>query len=357
MKYKISKLALLPLLVLLLSSCQETDQKIVKPELIFSGFTVQNSVENQYRNFKGAVIPADLTPLAFRIEGELTEVVVSAGQKVKKGQLLAQLDDSRLQQQLIDAKAQYELAVKQQQRGQTLSAQNMISGSELDELTANRRIAEVRHKSSANQLNYSKLYAPFDGYISDIPKKNHESVNPGETIVSIYRDDIVQIRIGVSDVVLAMINPTAKTKQYDIRTTFAGESRSFMINYQEHTSEPIEGGNAFEIILEMPQVTPAILPGSTANLDVDMAQAGLTPVTGYQIPMTAIDAGDKHGEFFIWKYIEGKAYKQAVEITEINQDGAVIIKGLTKGDTIIKSNLKKLRHEAPVTIAVEDNQL
>lgn len=357
MKYKISKLALLPFLVLFLSSCQKTDQTIEKPDLVFSGFTVQHSVENQYRNFKGAVIPADLTPLAFRIGGELTEVFVKAGQKVKKGQLLAKLDDSRLQQQLIDAKAQYELAVKQQQRGQSLSQQNMISASELDELTANKRIAEVRNKSAANQLNYSKLYAPFNGYISDIPKKSHESVNPGETIVSIYRDDIVQIRIGVSDVVLAMINPTAKTKQYDIRTTFAGESRSFMINYQEHTSEPVEGGNAFEIILEMPQVSPAILPGSTANLDVDMAQAGLNPVTGYQVPMTAIDAGDQHGQFYIWKYIDGNAHKQEVEITEINQDGAVIIKGLAQGDIIINSNLKKLRDDAPVKIAVEDNQL
>jgi RND family efflux transporter MFP subunit len=357
MKYKTLQIALLPLLVLILSSCNEADKVAVNPTLTALGFNVQKPIENQFRNFKGAVIPADLTPLSFRIGGELTKIVVNAGEKVKAGQLLGQLDDNRLQQQLIDTKAQYELAIKQQERGQSLIKQDMISASEIDELTANRRIAEVKYKSAKNQLNYSKLYAPFDGYISDIPKKNFESVEPGETIVSIYRDDIVHIRIGVSDVVLAMLNPTAKTSQYDIHTTFAGEDRSFVINYKEHTSEPMEGGTAFEIILQMPQVSPAILPGSTASLDVDMAKAGLNTVTGYQVPMTAIEAGDKHGEFFIWKYIDGKVYQQEVDITEINQSGAVIIKGLSQGDIIINSNLKKLRDELDVSILAEGQQL
>jgi RND family efflux transporter MFP subunit len=357
MKHQTLKLTLLPLLVLLLSSCQQAQKIVSKPLLTASIFTVGNPVENQFRNFKGTVIAADLTPLSFRIEGELTTILVKAGQKVKKGQLLAELDNSRLHQQFIDAKAQYQLSEKQQHRGQRLSKLNMISSSELDELTANRRIAEVKYKSTQNMLDYSKLYAPFNGYISDVPKKNYESVGPGEIIVSIYRDDIVQVSIGVSDVVLAMINPNAKTHQYNIHATFAGEKEYFMINYHEHTSEPNKGSNAFEIILQMPQITPAILPGSSANLDIDMIKVGLERVEGYQIPMTAIDTGDRHGEFFIWKYIEGKVHKQKIKVMKVNKFGAVIIEGITKGDQLINSNLKKLRNEAQVRLAFKDKQL
>jgi RND family efflux transporter MFP subunit len=357
MRYLTLKLILLPVILLMLSGCQKVQKVAPKPALTVSIFTVQKPIENQFRNFKGAVIPADLTPLSFRIEGELTTILVKAGQKVNKGQLLAKLDDSRLHQQFIDAKAQYQLTTNQQQRGQSLSKLNMISASEIDELIANKRIAEVKYKSAQNKLNYSKLYAPFNGYISDVPKKNYESVNPGETIVSIYRDDIVQVRIGVSDVVLAMINPDTTKRQYDVRTTFAGEKRSFKINYHEHTSEPIKGRNAFEIILQMPQISPAILPGSTANLDFDMEKAGLKGVEGYQIPMTAIDAGDRHREFFIWKYVDGKAHKQNIKVMHVNKFGAVIIKGLIQGDQIINSNLKKLRNEAQVKLAVKEKQL
>lgn len=350
----IAKVSGMSLLLMLLSACQPTQQTETKPPLIVSSYTVAEPQAEQFRNFKGAVIPADLTPLSFRIEGELTKILVKAGQRVKKGQLLAELDSSQLKQQVIDAKAQYELANKQYQRGLSLSKNKMISVSELDQLTASKRIAEVSYQSAKNRLNYSQLKAPFNGYISEVPKKSFESVNPGEMILSIYRDDVVQVRIGVSDVVLAMINPAAKAKQFDINTSFSGEKRSFKIKYLEHTSEPIEGGNAFEIILEMAQITPNILPGSTANLDVDMSKVGLGSIQGFQIPMTAIDAGERHGQFIVWKYLDGKAIKTPIEVMHINKHGVVVFKGLRSGDQIINSNLKKLRNEAPVTLAVKD---
>lgn len=354
MKGYITKFAFPTLLVLFLAACQSEQLAVNKAPLIVDSYLVEAPVTEQYRNFKGAVIPADLTPLSFRIEGELTKVLVKPGQRVKKGQLLAQLDDSQLKQQFIDAKAQYELANKQYQRGLTLSENNMISASELDQLTASRRIAQVSFKAAQNRLDYSQLFAPFNGYISEVPKKNFESVNPGEMILSLFRDDVVHVRIGVSDVVLATINPAAKAVKFDIHTRFSGEKRLFKIRYLEHTSEPIEGGNAFEIILEMPQVTPSILPGSTANLDVDMSQIGLGKIQGFQIPMTAIDAGQRHGQFVVWKYVDGKAIKTPIEIMQVNKYGVVAFKGIEQGQRLINSNLKRLRHEAEVTLVVKD---
>ena len=99
-----------------------------------SSLTVDQSVTSQYRTFKGQVEAAENTPLAFRVEGELQRVLVKSGQQVKKGDLLAELDADKFQQQRNDAQVQYQLATKQLQRGRELFERKMISKAELDEL-------------------------------------------------------------------------------------------------------------------------------------------------------------------------------------------------------------------------------
>ena len=350
----VKKYAAMALLLGLLQGCQ--DEMVIRERkpLEVSTYTVEQPLETQYRDFKGTVIPADLTPLAFRIEGELEAIPVRTGQKVKKGELLARLDDSKMRQQLADAQAQYELAIKQHKRGQDLIKKKMISQSELDELTANKRIAEVNYKVAKNNLEYTRLVAPFSGYVSEVPKESFESVNPGETIVSIYRDDVVRVRIAISDTVLATIDPDSRNRNISLKTTFSGDHKERYLSYYEHSSEPVEGGAAFEILMQMPQVEPPILPGASANMEVDLAAAGLSMMTGYQIPMTALDAGRKDGEFYIWKLVDGKTQKKAVNVTQIKEDGAIVPKGVIQGDVLVNSNLRRLREGAAVATAEKE---
>ncbi|WED24343.1 efflux RND transporter periplasmic adaptor subunit [Vibrio sp. JC009] len=350
MRKHIFKLAVLPMALAMLQGCQDEAVVFEKEPLQVSAYEVTKPVENQYRNFKGTVSPADLTPMSFRIEGELDAILVKTGQKVKKGEMLAKLDDSKLRQQMADAQAQYELAVRQLGRGMDLVRKKMISQSEFDELTANKRIAEVSYETAKNNLEYTRLVAPFDGYVAEVPKESFESVTPGETVVNVYRDDVVRVRIGVSDIVLASLNPDIGSRDIKIPTKFSGDERQFTLKYYEHSTEPSSGANAFEFWLEMPQVEPAILPGATANLDIDLLEAGLTLTQGYEIPVTALDAGNQKGEFFIWKYVDGNVQKQNVEVIQVKSNGVIVSKGVRKGDLLVNSSLKKLRDNAAVKL-------
>jgi len=345
------------LLLGLLQGCLDAPVIKERKPLMVTTFTVQKPVDTQYRDFKGTVVAADLTPLSFRLEGELSAILVRNGQHVQQGELLAKLDDSKLRQQLADTQAQYELAVKQQQRAQELLNKKMASQSEFDEISTNRRIAQVNFAVAKNKLEYSNLVAPFSGYISDVPKQSFESVNPGETILTIYRDDVVRVRVEISNTVLASINPDINERNYKVQTTFSGDQRTHSLSYYQHSSEPAEGENAFKFWLEMPQVEPPILPGTSASMMVDLLEAGLLNITtGYVVPMTAIDAGSKEGEFYIWKLIDGKAHKQPVDITQINQDGAIISKGLHSGDLLVSSNLHRLRDKTVVATAEKEEK-
>lgn len=355
MKVNIIKQNLLLLVAMtLLFGCQDKDPIKNPSPLIVNTYTVQEAIDIRYRTFKGTVVPADLTPLSFRLEGELDTIAVRTGQKVKKGQLLAQLDDSKLQQQFADAQVRYQLAKKQLHRGEQLSTTKMISKSALDELISTEKMAQVNYKIAENRLKYSQLVAPFSGYIAEVPKQSFESVKPGETILTVYRDDIVRVHVEISNSVLAAINPHMDKKKQKVTTTFLNDPQIYTLHYYQHTSEPADGESAFQLWLEMPQVKPRILPGTSANINVDMLAASMHVVSGYQVPMTVLDAGNKANEFYIWKFIDGKVHKQVVDVIQINKEGAIIKSGLQNGDVLVSSNLRKLRENAIVTTSEKE---
>lgn len=350
----IKQISLVTLSLIVLQGCQEPPELNAVEPLAVSTLAVTESVENQFRRFNGQVEPAENTPLAFRIEGELQQVRVHAGQRVTKGQLLAELDADKFEQQLSDAKVQYQLASKQWQRGRELYLRNMISKSELDELEANQRLTQVRFESATARLSYTQLLAPFAGVIAEVDKESFEAVGPGESIVSVYQDDRVYINIAVSDTVIAMINPQQRGHGYMPLARFGSETTAYPVSYREHTSELTPQSQSYQMWFEMPQRDPAILPGTNVTLSVDMAAAGLSALQGYQLPLSALDTGREAGQFYVWKWVDGQVHKVGVGVEQLNNQGAIVNHGIALGDRLVTSSLRKLREGMAVESLSED---
>ena len=334
----------------MLQGCQDGDGITPPAPLTVSTITVTDSVASQYRRFNGQVEAAELTPLAFRVEGELKQVSVRTGQRVTKGQPLAVLDADKFDQQLRDAKVQFELATKQLQRGRELHSRKMVSNAELDELVANQRLAKVHFESATARRGYTQLLAPFDGVVAEVPKEAFEAVTPGETVVSVYQDNRVYINIPVSDTVIAMINPAQGGRGYQPMAYFGAEQTGYPVTYREHTSELAPHSQTYRMWFDMPQREPAILPGTSVTLNVDMTAAGLSTQQGFVLPLLALDAGQQDGQFFVWKWVEGKVQRVEVGVERINSQGAIIGRGVAQGDRLVTSSLRKLRDGMAVTV-------
>ena len=128
------------MLVVLVVGCKPTIRHNDKPVIEVSTYQVEAAETSQSRSFKGLVMPADLTPISFRIAGELEVLTVKEGDRVKKGQLVARLDKRKVQQKVNDSQAQYNLAKKQYQRGKDLLSKKLISKAEFDELLATMQL-------------------------------------------------------------------------------------------------------------------------------------------------------------------------------------------------------------------------
>ncbi len=341
--------------LILLTGCQSDNQDTSEQPLYVSAVSVGSPVKSQYRAFKGLVVPAEQTPIAFRRAGEIQHVLVKAGDLVKKGQMLAKLDDSKEKQAVNDAEAQYSLAIRQLKRGEELYGRQMISKAELDELTANKELAEANFYSATNQLNYTRLFAPFSGKVSDVFKERFERVAAGESVLELYQNNLVYVRIELSDNVLAQVNPNSENMSYKPRATFSGVTNSYSLDYLEHTSEPNAETQTYELYLTMPQPEKEILPGTSLNVMVDMVEAGISSIDGYMVPITTLQAGRESNQFSVWKVESDRVANVPVHISQVNGQGAIVSSGVKQGDVLVTSNLRKLRDGKHVEV-VEKGQ-
>jgi RND family efflux transporter MFP subunit len=333
----------------LLSACSEPAETVSEKTLSVLTININESAAQPEREFNARVEPAELTPLSFRIAGELTNMSIKPGQHVQKGQLLAELDNRKLKQQVDDAQATFSLAERQLNRAEGLVGKSLLSQEEYDVLKANYQLAGVDYQLAKAQLKYSQLRAPFEGLIAEVPKQSFENVTPGETAVSIYQDHLVYVRLQLPDNLLAQIDPTERNYTYQPKAKYAGNDTLYPITFLEHTSEPNPETQAFEVWMSMPQVEPAILPGTSVTMFVDLEAAGLVGRSGYLLPMTALEAGNSNQQFYVWKVIEGLAQKVEVQVAQIHTDGVLVSEGLSQGDEIIVSSLAKLRNGLSVT--------
>ena len=115
--------------------------------------------------------------------GTLKKIYVEEGQEVKKGKLLAQIDDAGLKNQLEQLQIQAALSKTTYERTQRLWDQNI--GAEIQLLQA-KATYESQLKSIAQlkkQLQRTRILAPFSGIIDEIVANNGANLLPGQTPV------------------------------------------------------------------------------------------------------------------------------------------------------------------------------
>ena len=148
--------------------------------------------------FAGEIRAREETSLSFRVGGKLARRLVDAGDRVRKGDLLAQLDPEDLQLQADASQAQLAAAEAQLARSRAdhgrfaaLAKDQLISRSSLDQQTAALRAAEgdvraarAQRDVARNQSGYASLLASADGVIAARMAEAGQVLAPGQTVFS-----------------------------------------------------------------------------------------------------------------------------------------------------------------------------
>jgi membrane fusion protein, multidrug efflux system len=128
------------------------------------------------------------------VSGRIAKLAFADGQRVRRSQLLVQLDDSLQRAQLLQAEAQASIARTNLQRNQDLLAQNFISKSAVDQSASNLEVAQAQVALAKAQVARMQIVAPFDGVVGirsvnvgDYVKDGADSVNI-EDLSSVWVD-------------------------------------------------------------------------------------------------------------------------------------------------------------------------
>jgi len=119
------------------------------------------------------------------VSGRVSRLGFSDGQRVTRGQLLVQLDDTLQQAQLQQAKAQASIARTNLQRNRELVAQNFVSQSAVDQTAAALEVAAAQVALAQAQLSRMRIVAPFDGVAGIRAVSVGDYVKDGADLVNI----------------------------------------------------------------------------------------------------------------------------------------------------------------------------
>ncbi|MDT7836660.1 efflux RND transporter periplasmic adaptor subunit [Aquabacterium sp. OR-4] len=122
------------------------------------------------------------------VSGRIVKLAFADGQRVQRGALLVQLDDTLQQAQLQQSQAQAGIARTNLQRSRELLAQNFISQSAVDQNAAALDVAQAQVALSQAQLQRMRVLAPFDGVLGIRAVNVGDYVKDGADLVTV--DDV-----------------------------------------------------------------------------------------------------------------------------------------------------------------------
>jgi multidrug efflux system membrane fusion protein len=190
--------AVLVALAVVLAGCSNNDgaRETLQPVLVAHP---DGGADAGFTAYAGEIHARQESPLSFRIGGNLVRRNVDAGDRVRAGQVLAELDpgDSRLQ---VDA-AQAEMSRLggDLERYRKLLAQKLVSQSVFDSQQAAYRAARAQYELMRNQARYTRLLAPSDGVIATRQAEAGQVVAAGQTVFTLAADGGREVAIALPE--------------------------------------------------------------------------------------------------------------------------------------------------------------
>lgn len=337
---------LLLISVMALAGClssEDNTASLEQPDLIRPAKIAKASASgfSAKRVFPSTVEASKHSDLAFRVSGQLQELLVQSGSEVKKGQVLAKLDQSDYRNALSDRQARYDLAKVQYDQIESLIEKKYASKTRLDEARANLKAARAALSVARDNLSYTILKAPYDGVIARVDIENFQPVQAQKTIFRLQDSTNIDIRFSVPETIVSRLNPEADaTKLCGQVRLESWPDQSFRACYRKHESIPDAVTRTYRVTFTMPREPEfAILPGMSVNLEVDLTDALHNSESSERVSLPLESVFDREGVSHVWLLdSDMKARLKSVEAVQIRSD-QIEVKGLQEGDLVIAAGV------------------
>ncbi len=277
----------------------------------------------------GTVASGTKVNLCARMPAYVTEVFVSAGSSVKKGQELVTLDDREIQEQAAASEAQFKQAETEMNRTRQLFENQAATEQAFTSAQSLFTIARAQRERSRVMLTDTRITAPIDGIVTDRHVEPGDLAAPGQTLMAVYDPANMQLEVPVPVRLLAKL-PVGQTVEITLdrpATNFQGRVRQIVSEI-----DPLSRTQLVKVHIE--KTSGDVLPGTFGRLWVaDDARPAIV------IPAAAVY---RAGQIELVQIVKDqRAIRRAVRTGPRHGTSVEILSGLDAGDLLLLNPIEE----------------
>lgn len=287
----------------------------------------------------GTIIPDEEVDLSFETSGKIVEIIFQEGTHVKKGDLLAKINDRPLQAQLKKLEAQIPLAKDRVYRQRTLLEKDAVSQEAFEQVATEYEKLMADIELVKANLAQTELRAPFDGIIGLRAVSEGAYTSPTTVISKLTKISPLKMDFAVPERFANDILPGT-----NIVFRMSGSLEDYHAKVYAVESKVDLETRTLNVRATYPNKDESILPGRYASVELTKKETK----DALAIPSEALVP--EMGKNMVYLYKSGKASPIEVKTGLRTESQIQILEGLHKGDTVIISGVMQLRTDLPVVI-------
>ncbi len=299
--------------------------------------------------------------LSFNVSGRLKSVNVKPGQFVKKGALIAKVDDAYFKLKVAEVRAslkqtasELEHSKARYQRVQKLYVNRSSSLSDLDSARtaydsakANRRAMQTRLEQAQLELSYTKLKAPLDGSVSEIHVRKGENISAATNIATISSTKNIEVPISVPGSMIDSIKVGQLTKVSfdDIK------SRSFNARITEVSHASSMRTTTFPVTVRVIKPSKKIHPGMAASVTFSIGKENATK--SFIIPVHVLMEDEESFYIYTVENINegiGLIQRHNVSRGSLTGNGIILTSGVEEGMKVLTAGMSRVHENQQVRV-------
>ena len=326
---------ILCLAALLVCSCSESKSSRTKAPTRVKTMIVSPSMVNQTQTYVGIVEEREATAVSFTSMGIVRRVLVSEGQAVARGQLIAEMDDTQARNLLDGAEAQMAHANDALQRYQMLHESGSLPEAQWVEVQSKVAQAKSQLEVAKKNLADCQLTAPVGGIIGKKLVGAGETALPSQAVATILDISSVKVMVSVPEAELASIHANTPTS---ISVEAVGEQ--FTGGHIEKGVQADALTHTYEVRIQVVNTNRQLLPGMVAN--VRFITEGSQAISSRSVPVSAVQRR-ADGSLFLWTVEQDSTVHRAtVQIGNTSGNYVYVTDGINMGQRVVTEGYQKL---------------
>ena len=282
------------------------------------------------KNLPGELLPFQQSKIAFEITGRISSIYVDIGDRVKKDEMLAKLDDSEVNANLEQAVARLDLANQVLNRFEDLRKKGFISIQDFDKAKSEYLVAKSQVKFFEVKKSQTILRAPYDGFIQNRFVDEGTVINGSNPILEILDANKVEAHVSIPE---NLVNNLEVSNDY----VFEIGQEKAIGKFKRLAPMSASGSNSRLAIFEF---SDFFIPGSVIDLIIKIRKSE----QGVWLPINSLSQSEQ-GLWSVYTVSDdgsNRVEKDLVRILHFENNYAYVSGTLKDGDLVILGGLSKI---------------